>query len=337
MDMNVMFQQVSNPSEAKVGDIIYWPAEKGKVLHLHGSASTMRGLGFSVGNRYHGTQYDEIQQLFQREPTKDRLFIVSSIVNRGRRRTETEATRQTLFSNSITEVTAQTENPVTHIEVMELPLEIPNDTEDSMALYQLMNYDPEISSWFGLEIGANTAFDFTKLLSTENAQKELVKVHEFLNENTKHRYMNKALHDNWVTSTISSPTNAFQEFAEAVAATKNEDGEVINTGRIPSCYRATMPTRVIKTAEKYGAKLLRPTDEFKRMYVRKLSEYLMKRACAQKSYLLVHARIFIKNLQDDITDTARSIKLMNQSIKKNSSKTGKDFASFLSLVKGGMK
>lgn len=69
-----MWTEVENPVRLKSGDIVLWPKETGPVKHLHGSESTMRKLGFSIG-RGRLMSYRQMEFL-QAKSDRDRLFMV---------------------------------------------------------------------------------------------------------------------------------------------------------------------------------------------------------------------------------------------------------------------
>lgn len=69
-----MWSELEDVRRVETGDILLWPGE-GAVRHLHGSAATMRGLGFSVGRRWRAVSYEQMRFLADR-PEETRLFAV---------------------------------------------------------------------------------------------------------------------------------------------------------------------------------------------------------------------------------------------------------------------
>lgn len=104
-----MWTEVNEPIRLKVGDIILWPKEVGPVKHLHGSVSTMRKLGFSVG-RCRQTSYKQLRSL-QTKSDRNRLFMVVKV------HTNLHATRQMEL------VGITNENPIVScVNTREIPL-----------------------------------------------------------------------------------------------------------------------------------------------------------------------------------------------------------------------
>lgn len=113
------FEEITNPLYIDDGDVILWPAETGKTLHLHGSKRALHKLGFSVGERRGGLGDENVANL-TRDPGRPRLLLV------------TEAHRSALSELTGVYDMAIRHNggtPVNSVKACELPL-APGDLKD---------------------------------------------------------------------------------------------------------------------------------------------------------------------------------------------------------------
>lgn len=306
MDMKSMFTEVEDPATIQVGDIVYWPAEKGKVMHLHGSTSTMRGLGFSVGNRTNGTTYGAIQ-MFQCRPEQAHLFVVSDIVKTGKRRTEQDARYQSLFMNARQGVKAQETDPVTIFQVHPLPMEFPEVVPDNFEIYSLVYEQTPPYNWTvdlldDMDVdnprSRNLVFQHIPACDAQQALKSVCD-----------HFGNKIYH-HWFQESSSSHCDNDQLFSELAdeACSIRVSADKILRGTDPLDYRgrsscARVPVEVITNGAKYGVKVLRPTAEFQRAYAKKLLVYVIRRTRAQRQVLRDNVKGFLMDLRKDIIES----------------------------------
>lgn len=247
MSGKIMMEELRDPTRIREGDLLLWPAETGKVNHLHGSASTMRKLGFSVGRRCGAVKYDQLK-ILQDDPTRPRFLVVLT---------------KMVYSMDSTElddallIERPTDAKVKHVTVSEIPISDLKDGEYDLRAWALSSYGSLL----------HYAYNAATLPTTLG----------FYSKDTD-KFLAQAIEDR-VSWEWRSVEENFQgnlrlpiTFGERTGPMKYSDYEGMcfavscppRAGHTKNDYQITIPATVLSNAARYGMKAFRLTEEGKR-------------------------------------------------------------------------
>lgn len=305
MDMNVMFTEVANPQLMQAGDVILWPGEKGKLKPLHGAASTMRGLGFSIGKNA-GMSLESFEYLFHSNPTQSRLLFVTSCHTKGPK-SDSQIEFELLSSASIHHEVVK--DPVVSFCVQNLPINTAGElsVHDVQSIGDIIDHIPP--DWFK---ASTEKIPFTKdhvVLDDSMELVELIRDHfntpRQLKKSGERAYLEFDA-GYYGDSIDEKPDRAFANICYQLCRleTINEYGNMVWTPHPIHEMYARLSTETIKLCMRHGVKILRPTEEFKRLYT------TMIRAYASKQWIYHANRTIelVNKAKEDLDKELKSIK-----------------------------
>lgn len=286
-----MWTEVKDVRRARIGDLLIWPAEKGRINHLHGSVSTMRKLGFSVGRRWNAASYEQIRFLTER-PNETRVFIA----------VETSAAYS---SDDVMSFGDQSSPMVRDLSLRELPLHLIDGQTDPVAAVLTRDFGndllkPVIGSGLFGQIG-----DHYGSSSTDWLGDDVLNIANRLGSTMRTDCARQAAEDERCLSphVVSGIlTAAHCQMDEYCTGHKDK-------------FQLKMPVQVLVNATRYGARLIRPTDDFLTGIYSMVASHAFGLLAGQHAALLDNITLVERQLKDFRKRIDRCMRFMRSSAK----------------------
>lgn len=338
MDIDAMFDEVPESYLLKEGDIIFWPKEKGKIKHLHGSAGTFRRLGLSVGNRWGAVDHNELKSIFQNHVNDNRLFIVTQVISQTDGMRDGVLRSAQLFNVSTGPV--YTGPQTTRVRIHELPMDfVLNDLrchDEVLSLYSTMilhkflrDYQEEILA-HDVPMDLYPVLNYFREMINENVLQSN-KLPELLWAGSEHSERADDVRMDWLIN------DGLVYIRKSVADTgANPDIHNFNVEEPESSHTLALHTQVFAEAMRYGVKLFRPSEEFMKEYTKRFVSYVMCGLAIRRKMLATQAAKIIETLADQQAKYSETIAPCVEASSKYKAESAELFKEFNDWIEKGM-
>lgn len=340
MDINAMFDEVPESYLLKEGDIIFWPKEKGKIKHLHGSAGTFRRLGMSVGNRWGAIDYNELKSIFQNHADDNRLFIVTQVISQTDEMHDGALRTAQLFNVSTEPV--YTGPQTTRVRIHELPMDfVFNDLrchDEVLSLYStgvltqfLHDYQEEILA-HDVPMDLYSALNHFREMINENGLQSN-RLPELLWAGSERSERSDDIRMDWL---INDGLTYIRRSVAYNGAGTNPDIHDVNVEDSELPHSLALHTQVFTEAKRYGVKLFRPSEEFMKEYTKRFVSYVMCGLAIRRKMFTVQAAKIIETLVDQQTKYSETIAPCVEASSKYKKESTELFKEFNDWIEKGM-
>lgn len=338
MDINAMFDEVPESYLLKEGDIIFWPKEKGKIKHLHGSAGTFRRLGVSVGNRWGAIDHSNLKAIFQNHANDNRLFIVTQVISQTDGMRDGALQSAQLFNVSTGPV--YTGPQTTRVRIHELPMDF---------VFNDLRCHDEVLSLYSTCILHQFLLDHQEEILEHDVPMDLYSAlnhfREMINENVLQS--NKLPELLWAGSDCSERSDDIRMdylindgltyIRKSVADTgDNPNIHNVNVEEPESSHSVALHTQVFTEAKRYGVKLFRPSEKFMKEYTKRFVSYVMCGLAIRRKMLAAQAAKIIETLVDQQAKYSETIAPCVEASSKYKAESAELFKEFNDWIEKGM-